>query len=163
MELTREQIDELRMGALTAVDGLWFLEMEKRYGFDTALLVDLEVWRQYGLLFYKRLLRTAGIAPAPEKGPGWDLVRFFLSSLCRVDGTEFEVGETTGETFRFDVLRCPWRDNMKKAGREELIPCERIDDTIFGSVLRVIDPSLSMTIARSFPRGDKRCSFVIRR
>ena len=28
----------------TAVDGLWFVKLEERFGFDTALQIDQEVW-----------------------------------------------------------------------------------------------------------------------
>ncbi len=33
MEIDRDELERLRLGALTALDGLWFMEVEKRYGF----------------------------------------------------------------------------------------------------------------------------------
>ena len=57
MDISREQMDELRLGALTAIDGLWFIAVESRHGFDDALELDLEVWKQYGVVILKRIFR----------------------------------------------------------------------------------------------------------
>ncbi len=162
MELTKEQLDELRLGALTAIDGLWFLELEKRFGFETALEADLEVWKHYGIILLKRLSRVKGI-DFHSGNKSMDLVHFFLSTMCRVDGTECACDIRDDDTLDFTVLRCPWWENLKKAGREGKVPCETIDDIIFGHALRHVDPSLSMEITRSLPRGHENCSFRIRR
>ncbi len=37
IELTEKQISEYYKRSYTAVDGLWFMKAEERYGFDTAL------------------------------------------------------------------------------------------------------------------------------
>lgn len=44
------QLDERKMveyfkRSYRAVDGLWFMKVEERYGFDTALDIDDDVWR----------------------------------------------------------------------------------------------------------------------
>lgn len=159
MELTGEELDEMRKEALIAVDGLWFLEAERRCGFEAALEADLEVWRRYALIFLRRLLKRAGISPAPGERPGMELVWLFLRTLCRVDGTECSGEIRGGDELIMEVRRCPWWENLKRAGREGLVPCERVDDAIFANAVRSLDPSISMEIKRSFPRGDDRCSF----
>jgi hypothetical protein len=133
--------------------------MERRYGFEAALAVDLEVWRQYALVFMKRLMKRVGISPAPGENPGMDLVWFFLRTLCRVDGTECS-GEVRGDDeLLFEVHRCPWWENLKRSGREGLVPCETVDDAIFANAVRSLDSSIAMEIMKSFPRGDDHCSF----
>ena len=78
MDITREQMDELRMGALTAIDGLWFMAVEEKSGFEEALELDLEVWKRYGLVMLKRMARMLGIALDSEESvmaglrQGWD-------------------------------------------------------------------------------------------
>lgn len=163
MHITREQLDRLRLGALTAIDGLWFLALEERYGFDEALNMDLEVWKSYGVILLKRMARMVNVPLASGEAPGLPAVKFFLETISRVDGTEY-TSEIRGDgTLEFRVRRCSWWENLKKAGREKTVPCEMIDNTIFGHWLKAIDPSLEMEFTRSLPRGDDHCAWVIRR
>ncbi len=162
MEIGRDELEELRLGALTAIDGLWFMEVEKRYGFEAALDLDLEVWKSYGRVLLKRLARTKGI-PLGEKRPA-DLatVNFLLETLCRVDGTECE-GEVSETAIVFRVRRCSWWDNLTRSGRERHVPCEFVDNTIFRDWLQAVDPGLGFEITRSLPRGDDHCEWTIKR
>jgi hypothetical protein len=43
--LTAQQMEEYLHRSYTRVDGLWFVLMEERYGFEAALAVDEAVWR----------------------------------------------------------------------------------------------------------------------
>jgi hypothetical protein len=45
MDLDEKQISELWHRSYTAVDGLWFMKVEERYGFEAALDLDDEVWK----------------------------------------------------------------------------------------------------------------------
>ncbi len=163
MELTREQLEELRLGALTAIDGLWFLEVESEYGFEAALKIDLEVWKKYGLVVLKRMARMLGLGLSPGEPPDLSTVNFLMENICRIDGTECR-GEVRGaQDILFRVTRCSWWENLKKAGREKVVPCEDIDNTIFRHWLQAVDPSLDFEITASLPRGDSFCEWVIRR
>ncbi len=163
MELEPGQLDQLRTGALTAIDGLWFMAVEKKLGFEQALELDLEVWNGYGLIMLKRLLRMLNIKLDEEEPPDLATVSFLLETLCRVDGTECSweiIGENTS---LFRVHRCSWWDNLCRAGRENLVPCEMIDNTIFANWLKAVDPSIALEITSSFPRGDQFCTWILRR
>jgi Family of unknown function (DUF6125)/L-2-amino-thiazoline-4-carboxylic acid hydrolase len=162
LEITPRQLDELRKGALTAIDGLWFMAVEKKHGFDTALELDLEVWRSYGRVLLKRLSRMLGFTIDPENPPDLATINFLLETLCRVDGTECE-GEVAGDEAFFRVHRCSWWDNLSKSGREDHIPCEFIDNTIFLDWLKAIDNAVEFEITHSLPRGDDHCEWRIRR
>ncbi|HPV97517.1 MAG: DUF6125 family protein [Spirochaetota bacterium] len=163
MEINDEQLERLRLGALTAIDGLWFLELEKRFGFEKALEIDLEVWKSYGVVLLKRIARMNNVALDPGKIMPFEDVLFFIGALSRIDGTEYSarIAEDGWPEFRVD--RCPWYENLKGMGREKLVPCEMIDDTIFGHWLGVLDESLSMEFVRSRPRGDDHCAWRVRR
>ena len=45
MKLTDKETTEYLHRCYTAVDGLWFVKVEERYGFNTALDIDEEVWK----------------------------------------------------------------------------------------------------------------------
>lgn len=162
MELTPRQLEELRLGALTAIDGLWFLEVESAYGFEAALELDLEVWKKYGLVVLKRMARMLGLDLTSGPPPDLETVNFLMENICRIDGTECR-GEVRGGEVLFRVTRCSWWENLKRAGRERVVPCEDIDNTIFRHWLEAVDPSLDFEITASLPRGDSFCEWVIRR
>ena len=44
-QLTDQQIAEYFHRSFTAADGLWFVKVEEKYGFDAALEIDNEVWK----------------------------------------------------------------------------------------------------------------------
>ncbi len=163
MELTESQLQKLRLGALTAIDGLWFLEVESRYGFDAALEVDIEVWKKYGLVILKRMARMIGIDLSSERPPDPATVNFLMENICRIDGTECEGEVDERGDIVFRVTRCSWWENLKSAGRENVVPCEHIDNTIFRHWLRAVDPRLDFEITASMPRGADFCEWVIRR
>lgn len=162
MHVTPQDLQELRKGALTAIDGLWFMAVERKYGFDAALEADLEVWRQYGRVMLKRLARLLGLTLDPSEPPDLETVNMLMETLCHVDGTQC-AGEVSDGQILFRVHRCSWWDNLNRAGREDHVPCEFVDNTIFRDWLLALDPEMSFEITRSLPRGDDHCEWVIRR
>ena len=42
--LTDQQATEYFHRSFTAVDGLWFMKVEEKHGFEAALEIDNEVW-----------------------------------------------------------------------------------------------------------------------
>jgi hypothetical protein len=163
MDIDPAIIDELRCGALTAIDGLWFMAAENKFGFEGALELDVDVWKRYGKVMLSRACRLLDIEL--DKGGPVDLetVNRLLEVLCAIDGTECSSEVTSPSSSLFSVNRCTWWENLKKAGREEDVPCELVDDSTFEAWLAEVDPSLKMEITHSLPRGDDRCTWVIRR
>ena len=45
VKLSSKQVADYFNRSYKAVDGLWFLKVEEKYGFDTALELDNEVWK----------------------------------------------------------------------------------------------------------------------
>ncbi|MDY6795405.1 MAG: DUF6125 family protein [Actinomycetota bacterium] len=82
-------MDELRLGALTAIDGLWFLEAEVKFGFEQAFVLALDIWKNYGIVILRRLSRILGLS-LDKDTPDPQTVNFLMETLCHVDGTECE-------------------------------------------------------------------------
>lgn len=160
--LEEEELERLRLGAITAIDGLWFLAVERKLGFDEAFEIDLEVWTAYGLVQLKRLLRMRGMDLEPG---AHDLgtVNSLIEAMCEVDGTECAWELESEDVSEFTVTRCPWWENLKRSGRSEKVNCEVVDNTIFKRWLEALDPAIEMEIALSRPRGDDKCSWTLRR
>lgn len=163
MSISEAEMNELRMGALTAIDGLWFLAAEKKLGFETALELDLDVWRSYGPVMLKRVAKLMGITIGPDEPVDMATLNAVTEILCEVDGTECSSEVTDENTSVFKIHRCSWYENLKSAGRDDVIPCEMIDKEIYGHWLAHIDPSLEMEITHSIPQGDDYCGWILRR
>jgi hypothetical protein len=163
LDISREQMEELRLGALTAIDGLWFMAVEKKSGFEEALELDLEVWKQYGVVIIKRLARMLGIGLDTQDPPDMATVNFVMEKICEIDGTICKGELLSPQEIRFRVHRCSWWENLNRSGREDIIPCEYIDNTIFRYWLEAIDPTMSFEITHALPRGDAHCEWTIKR
>lgn len=135
-----------------AVDGLWFMKVEERYGFDTALEIDDDVWRVMPKI-QARALKSMMNAPK-----GLDsLMRCFAAKLSL---EEFEFATSSdGRCVRFVVTRCPWHEIMVRAGRAELN--ERVGSRICWSELEVWASEFGDGIVprrgRRICRGDESC------
>lgn len=163
MDLSDEQMDLLRMGAITAIDGLWFMAVEGMLGFESALDLDMEVWRNYGMVMLRRVSKAMGIRVDPENPPDLATLGALMEVLCWIDGTECRTTVTDEDNAVLTIPHCAWWENLTRAGRQDLIPCEEVDNNTFIWWLKAVDPSLEREITYSLPRGDNRCEWMITR
>ncbi|GAF84732.1 unnamed protein product, partial [marine sediment metagenome] len=61
IELSNRQIAEFWHRSYASVDGLWFMRVEERYGFDAALDIDNEVWKVLPKIQARMLKSMAGV------------------------------------------------------------------------------------------------------
>ena len=61
-ELKRELIDAAKNWL--AIDGLWFLEIEKRYGLDIALECDIAAWKEFSRIEAERIMNRLRLPPS---------------------------------------------------------------------------------------------------
>lgn len=113
MELSESQIADYFRRSYTAADGLWFLKVEEKYGFQTALQMDEEVWKVLPKIQARMIKDMVGLESGID-----DLFRSVAVRL-RLEGFSFK-GEREDGSFSIFVSRCPWHDLMKSSGREHL-------------------------------------------
>ncbi len=112
-ELNDKQVADFFRRSYTAVDGLWFMKAEEKYGFEAASDVDDEVWKVFPKVQARLLKDMTGMAF------GLDALRECFAAKLAIEGFQFDVG-TDGNCFRVSISRCPWHDAMVKSGREAL-------------------------------------------
>ncbi|MBN2160765.1 MAG: hypothetical protein JW807_15360, partial [Spirochaetes bacterium] len=61
-----------------------------------------------------------------------------------------------------DIDYCPWYENLRRSGRENLVRCDVVDKTIFPEWIRSFNPGLTFELSRSIPEGHDRCEWRIR-
>ncbi|MGD2066829.1 MAG: DUF6125 family protein [Candidatus Bathyarchaeota archaeon] len=112
-ELSSRQIAEYFRRSYTAADGLWFMKVEEKYGFDVALGVDDEVWKVLPKIQARMIKQFLGLEEGPEA--------LFEGLIARLDleGFKFKAEKTT-KGFQISVTDCPWYNLMIKSGREQL-------------------------------------------
>jgi hypothetical protein len=111
--LSDKQIVEYFHRSFKAVDGLWFLKMEEKSGFDNALKVDIEVWKVMSKI-QARMIKSM-----LEIDKGADALLRSLTEKLSLEGFKFKV-EQGDKGFRIKISGCPWHDLMVKSGRERL-------------------------------------------
>ena len=113
LKLTDKQIAEYFKRSYTAVDGLWFMKVEERYGFETALDIDDQVWKIMPKI-QARKLKSMG-----DTTDGLDGLRECFTTKLTLDGFAFEA-EHAGRSLKITMSECPWHNVMIKSGREHL-------------------------------------------
>ena len=118
IELKSEQIIEYFKRSYTAVDGLWFVKLEEKYGFDAALEIDQEVWEAFPKI-QARFLKSAG-----RLGNGMDALLECLATKLNLEGFKFYAVKSGSQGsqggFQISISDCPWHNLMLKSGREKL-------------------------------------------
>jgi hypothetical protein len=115
IRLSNKQIAEYFHRSYTVVDGLWFMKVEGKYGFEAALDIDNEVWKVFPKI-QARLLKSLG-----KTGDGIEALFECLTTKLTLEGFEFKA-EKIGNRgdFKITINECPWHNLMIKSGREKL-------------------------------------------
>jgi hypothetical protein len=111
--LDSRQIAEYFSRSYTAADGLWLMKVEEKYGFDTALEMDAEVWKVLPKIQARLIKKFLDL----KEGP--DALLEGLKTRLELEGFTF-TAEKTANGFRISVTDCPWHNLMLKSGREHL-------------------------------------------
>ena len=115
IELTDGQIIEYWHRSYKTVDGFWFVKAEERYGFDTALDMDNEVWSVFPKIQARMMKSMGGL------GNGLDGLLEAIETKLALEGFAFESSKTAdGTGFRVEISKCPWHETMISSGREHL-------------------------------------------
>lgn len=111
--LRNKQIAEYFHRSYKAVDGLWFMKVEEKYGFDTALQVDREVWK------VMPKIQARMIKSMQEIGKGEIALLMSLETKLTLEGFKFKV-EQVEKGFKIQVSDCPWHNLMVRSGRKKV-------------------------------------------
>jgi hypothetical protein len=147
-KLSKEQLVDLAKsyGRLAlALDGYWFLGIERAQGIDKAIEIDEEVWRQYGRSEARILKKFLSIETAST-----------LEQICRVYlltpvwgnlGARAEIRD--GKCY-LSVTDChPQKARIKKSLGE--FPCKSVGIAYFDGLLNELGPTVRYTCCFCLP------------
>ena len=115
IELTDKQIAEYFHRCYKTVDGLWFMKVEEKYGFEVALDIDVEVWKVMPKIQARKLKSFCNL------DKGIDALLECFTTKLHLDGFIFNVEKFKDDKgFKIIITDCPWHNTMVKSGREHL-------------------------------------------
>jgi len=112
--MTQEEIMDFLRRSYTAVDGLWFVKAEERYGFDAALDLDEEVWKVFPKIQVRMLKAIA------KADGGCHHLSRCLSTKLAIEDFGFHAEMVSADRLDVVITRCPWHALMVKSGRQNL-------------------------------------------
>ena len=156
--LSDEQVAKYFHRSYQAVDGLWFMKVEEKYGFDTALQMDKEVWK------VMPKIQARMIKSFLKLGEGEAALLDSLKAKLSLEGFKFNVEQ--GENgFRIRISNCPWHNLMVKSGREKF--SAKVGETICNAEYSVwaseFDENMQFTLATQKCQGAEHCLLTFKR
>jgi hypothetical protein len=151
--LTNKQIIEFFHRSYKAADGLWFMKIEEKYGFNTALEIDKEVWKvmpKVQARMIKSMLR---------KNEGEAALLESLTAKLFLEGFKFKV-EQNENGFQIQISDCPWHNLMVKSGREKYSAevGTSICNIEYSAWASEFDKNIQFTLTTQKCKGSQRCS-----
>ncbi|MGD8776778.1 MAG: DUF6125 family protein, partial [Syntrophobacterales bacterium] len=157
LDLTDKQIGEYFKRSYTAVDGLWFMKVEDRYGFDTALDIDDEVWEVMPKIQARKLKSLGNLED------GLDALRQCLITKLTLDGFVFQIEQSDDDsTLKINLSECPWHNIMIKSGREHLSGKvgTRICNTEYAVWASEFGETINFELHDQICEGEKCCTLL---
>jgi hypothetical protein len=151
-ELDSQQIIKYFHRCYKAVDGLWFMKVEERYGFDSALDVDNEVWKVMPKI-QARMLKSM-----LKLKKGQEALLKALKTKLELDGFKFKA-ERIDLGFRITITDCPWHNLMTKSGRESLSAAvgSRICSTEYQVWVSEFAETMNFQLQKQLCKGSECC------
>ena len=116
------RIAEFLRRSYFAVDGLWFVKIEEKHGFDEAMALDEAVWKVMSKVQARKARELTGITGDSLQ----DLARCFQLKFA-AEGYGFDL-EASEDEVRLTVTLCPWYEILTSSGRTAI--AETIADRI---------------------------------
>ena len=120
-DLTENDKTEYFRRSYRAVDGLWFMMIEERRGFEEALKLDEAVWRVLPKI------QARAIKSMLKLDCGLDGLKEAIAVRLALEEFDCQLKRAEGGII-VEIRRCPWHDIMVRSGREEL--SEKVSEVI---------------------------------
>ena len=154
-----QMLSEYFKRCFLAVDGLWFMMLEKTDSFDKALEVDSMVWEVLPKIQARKIKELFGVKTATEEN--------LISALkFKMDAEDF-VSEFRMKDAQINITvnKCPWLTLLKEANREHL--AGKIGESIctveYGIFAREFMEDIDFEVTSRRCMGSDVCSFVFKK
>jgi hypothetical protein len=129
----------LQIRNLWRVDGLYFLEIEKKFGTEAATQIDARVWETMAALEAKSLQKMFNVIENPDIPTIMGLLRLTSWALDQ----PFKRIETSSERAVLSINRCRTQEARLKKGLSEF-PCKRVRFGYLKNFAKTINPKVEV-------------------
>lgn len=136
-ELKNELIDAAKNWL--AIDGLWFLEIEKRYGLDLAIEFDAAVWKGFSRIEAERIMTRLNL---PHDG-GLDVLETALHHRLFSLINTYDIRKPEPGVLELFMNSCRTQVARDRKGLP-LFPCKTIGLIDYEIFARTIDPKIQV-------------------
>ncbi|MFC2000669.1 DUF6125 family protein [Chloroflexota bacterium] len=141
-DLPRETLIELaRMYARNwqTLDGLWFGSVEREYGLEAAVKLDIRNWEKQSSIEAQRIKKVLGL----NEGGLPSILQALSFMSWQMVSPLFEVEEESPRRIVFFYPRCTVQEGRKKGNKPEF-PCKTMKTTLLANLTRIIEPRASV-------------------
>ncbi|MFX0102626.1 MAG: DUF6125 family protein [Candidatus Hodarchaeota archaeon] len=131
-----------------AIDGTWFQAVEKQFGLEKAIELDIEQWRRFTVIEAKRIMKMFKI---PENGGIIALIKALKFRVYANINVQ-EIVEVSENRCVFRMNNCRVQYARKQRGLPDF-PCRPVGLAEYGLFARTIDPRIK-TRCITCPPGD---------
>lgn len=150
--LPREElINRLRlaMDMATAVDGMWFVNVEKTLGFDKTNEINLKVWEHYPKVLARRMKKYYEL-----KKTGMEGVREMIELDPLLIPMDFEFIDKDENNMIFRVNKCPGLEAQERMNRTEFT-CEKVEEVFLRAYAEMYDSRIKVQALILPPRASE--------
>ncbi|MFX1326658.1 MAG: DUF6125 family protein [Promethearchaeota archaeon] len=120
-----------------AIDGTWFQEVEREYGLEKAIELDVEQWKRFTVIEAKRIMQRFNI---PENGGIPALVKALKYRMYANINIQ-EINEISDNKCIFEMINCRVQSARKQRGLPDF-PCKKVGLVEYGLFAKTIDPRI---------------------
>lgn len=120
-----------------AHDGIWFLNVEKKFGIEKAIEIDREAWKDFTVIEAKRIMKRLSL---PENG-GLSALKTALKFRLYAYINKQEIIDETDKSFIFKMNSCRVQEARKRKGLEDF-PCKSVGIVEYTYFAREIDEKI---------------------
>ncbi|MGQ9617402.1 MAG: tRNA (N6-threonylcarbamoyladenosine(37)-N6)-methyltransferase TrmO [Candidatus Aminicenantia bacterium] len=120
-----------------AHDGLWFLNVEKRYGIEKAIEIDSDGWKDFTVIEAKRIIERLSL---PSNG-GLKALKSALKFRLYAYINKQEIVEEDGKSLIFRMNSCRVQEARKRKGLHDF-PCKSVGIVEYSYFAKTIDPTI---------------------
>ncbi len=143
-ELSREEllrVVEMYAKAWQAMDGAYFLSIEREYGMETAIEMDKSAWRIFSPIEAKRIMREFNI---PEGG-GLDSLAEALKLRVYAALNKQDINRIDEDTLIFTMETCRVQVARNRKGLTDF-PCKQVGVIEYEKFAKTIDPRIETEV-----------------
>ena len=111
--LSAKDLNDVCSRTMYTIDGLWFLAVEKEFGFETAFELNQRVWARCSLIHSRRMLNKLNL----DGKPPLERLVGLLSADPMMSVHHGQVTTRTDSTLVFRAVDCPIQVARIRAGR----------------------------------------------